>query len=191
MPRIVDHNQQRDELLGKSFALFAERGYAAVTMRELARELGVSTGTLYHYFQGKEDVFAQLFGWMARRHVDGLLATLPTDEGALSARADALFDFIECHIEDLQHALALALEFRRHAAPAAQAVFARTLAFYRANLAEQLGLDPPARAEAVLSAIFGLLVHRQLAPHLDLAAHRSALHALVAPAESSPPFRPR
>lgn len=60
MPKIVDHDQYRKELLAKSFSLFAEKGYAAITMREVAQGIGVSTGTLYHYFPSKEELFGQL-----------------------------------------------------------------------------------------------------------------------------------
>ncbi|MGB6015410.1 MAG: helix-turn-helix domain-containing protein, partial [Nodosilinea sp.] len=48
MPKIVDHDQYRREILDQCFDLFAEKGYAALTMRQIAQELGVSTGTLYH-----------------------------------------------------------------------------------------------------------------------------------------------
>ncbi len=60
MPKVVDHDRYRKELLIKSFDLFAEKGYAAITMRQVAQGLGVSTGTLYHYFPSKEALFEQL-----------------------------------------------------------------------------------------------------------------------------------
>lgn len=60
MPKIVDHDAYRRELLTRSFDVFVRVGFSACTMRNLAQEIGVSTGTLYHYFKTKEDVFAQL-----------------------------------------------------------------------------------------------------------------------------------
>ena len=60
MPKIVDVDLYRQELLGKCFDLFANRGYANVTTRQIAKELGVSTGTLYHYFPNKQALFEQL-----------------------------------------------------------------------------------------------------------------------------------
>jgi AcrR family transcriptional regulator len=47
-------------LFKKSFDLLAEKGYAAITMRQIAQGLGVSTGTPYHYFPSKEALFEQL-----------------------------------------------------------------------------------------------------------------------------------
>ena len=60
MPKIVDADLYRQELLTKCFNLFAQRGYANVTTRQIAKELGVSTGTLYHYFPNKQALFEQL-----------------------------------------------------------------------------------------------------------------------------------
>ncbi len=60
MPKIVDHDQRRSELLDKCLGVFLEKGYAAVTTRELERVTGVSTGILYHYFESKEDLFSRL-----------------------------------------------------------------------------------------------------------------------------------
>ncbi len=40
--------------------LFAERGPDAVTMRQLAAELGVSPMTPYRYFQDKDDILATI-----------------------------------------------------------------------------------------------------------------------------------
>ena len=36
--------------------LFAKKSYAATTTRELAKALGVTNGTFYHYFPNKEDL---------------------------------------------------------------------------------------------------------------------------------------
>ncbi|HEY5210637.1 MAG TPA: TetR/AcrR family transcriptional regulator [Stellaceae bacterium] len=48
----------RDRLCAVAARLFAERGPGAVTMRELARALGVSAMTPYRYFADKESILA-------------------------------------------------------------------------------------------------------------------------------------
>ncbi|MDZ8187617.1 MAG: TetR/AcrR family transcriptional regulator [Nostoc sp. ChiSLP02] len=79
MPKIVDREQYRKELLGKSFDLFAEKGYGSITMRQIAEGLGVSTGTLYHYFPSKQGLFEQLAQEICEQDLSGALAEL---EGA-------------------------------------------------------------------------------------------------------------
>ena len=45
------------ELLAAALELFVERGYAATRLDEVAARAGVSKGTLYLYFENKEDLF--------------------------------------------------------------------------------------------------------------------------------------
>ena len=69
MPKIVDRAHYRKQLLNKCFDLFAHKGYGSLTMRQIAREIGVSTGTLYHYFSGKEELFIQLIEEITERDI--------------------------------------------------------------------------------------------------------------------------
>jgi AcrR family transcriptional regulator len=63
---------RRRDILTSAEQILAESGYPALTMRAIAAGAGVSPGTVYQYFGGKEDVFAAL---MARR-LDELQATM-------------------------------------------------------------------------------------------------------------------
>ncbi|MDM3845247.1 MAG: TetR/AcrR family transcriptional regulator [Aphanizomenon gracile PMC649.10] len=69
MPKIVDHEQYRKELLSQCFDLFAAKGYAAITMRQISAGLKVSTGTLYHYFPNKQALFEQLVEEISQQDV--------------------------------------------------------------------------------------------------------------------------
>jgi AcrR family transcriptional regulator len=48
------------EILERAAQLFAEHGYAATSMQDIAAALGVSRSSLYHYFPNKEDLLARL-----------------------------------------------------------------------------------------------------------------------------------
>ncbi len=50
----------RELVLGSAERVFAERGYHASKMQEVATEAGISLGTLYSVFPGKGDVFEAL-----------------------------------------------------------------------------------------------------------------------------------
>ena len=63
--------------------LFAEQGYAAVTMRGLGAELGVSAMTPYRYLSGKDELFVLVRAEAFRRFADALEAALagaPADD---------------------------------------------------------------------------------------------------------------
>jgi AcrR family transcriptional regulator len=57
-PRWERRKQERPaELLAAALALFVERGYAATRLDDVAARAGVSKGTLYLYFDNKEELF--------------------------------------------------------------------------------------------------------------------------------------
>ncbi|NBB52280.1 TetR family transcriptional regulator [Rhizobium sp. CRIBSB] len=52
----------RQKVLDAARALFAERGYDAATIRDIAREAGMSTGAVFANFQDKAELFETVFG---------------------------------------------------------------------------------------------------------------------------------
>jgi AcrR family transcriptional regulator len=76
MPKIVDHEKYRKKLADKCMDLFSKKGYSNVTMREISKELGVSTGSLYHYFPNKEAIFAHMAEHLSQTDVAAVLAQI-------------------------------------------------------------------------------------------------------------------
>lgn len=93
MPKIVDHDQYRKTLLYQAFDLFAEKGYS-ITMRQMAQGLGVSTGTLYHYFPSKEALFEQLVVELSEQDILRAIDELK-HASTLTERLEAGFQFVE------------------------------------------------------------------------------------------------
>lgn len=56
MPKVVDHQQRRQELVEAAWRVIARVGLDELTMRDIAAESGYSTGTLAHYFADKDDI---------------------------------------------------------------------------------------------------------------------------------------
>jgi AcrR family transcriptional regulator len=55
----------RERILEAALVLFAERGYEATTMRDVAREAGASLGLAYRYFASKEEFALALYMGLA------------------------------------------------------------------------------------------------------------------------------
>ena len=58
-PRRRKESRQQ-EILDAAYVVFARKGFAAARMDDIANEAGISKGTLYLYFDGKEEVFKEL-----------------------------------------------------------------------------------------------------------------------------------
>jgi len=68
----------RERILGAALRLFADKGYEATTMRDVAREAGASLGLAYRYFASKEEFALALYMGLAEESEEwageGLLA---------------------------------------------------------------------------------------------------------------------
>ena len=60
MQREEKSERSRRAVLDAALRLFAQQGYRATTMREIADAAGVSTGNVYHHFPDKETIFREL-----------------------------------------------------------------------------------------------------------------------------------
>jgi AcrR family transcriptional regulator len=66
MSRVAQtHEGERRLLLLKAaFREVAEKGFSDVTLEDIAVRAGVSKGVTLYYFESKEDLFRELFGWL-------------------------------------------------------------------------------------------------------------------------------
>lgn len=91
-----DPNRERlDAILSGAARVFGAKGYAATSMREVARETGASLGSIYWHFENKEDLLRALICGNFQRVSESLDARL---EGLEDPRAE-LEAFVENHVE--------------------------------------------------------------------------------------------
>jgi AcrR family transcriptional regulator len=83
----------RDEILVAAHGLLAERGYAAMSMEELAGRVGVSKPTLYAHFPAKEDLVAAL----AAQILDGIFVRFSVI-GAATSPLEQLVDLLQATV---------------------------------------------------------------------------------------------
>ena len=85
-PRYQRRKEDRPrEITDAAFAAFAEKGFTATRVEEVARRAGVSKGLLYLYFKTKEELFKAVIRNVVTPRIDELTRTLDSSE--LSAEA--------------------------------------------------------------------------------------------------------
>jgi len=67
MPKVVDADARRDEVLAATWRVIARHGLAGTTVRKIAREAGYSAGVLAHYFNDKQDILGSALVLSHRR----------------------------------------------------------------------------------------------------------------------------
>jgi AcrR family transcriptional regulator len=72
------------EILEAALAVFAEKGFAAARMDDIARRAGVTKGTIYLYFDGKEALFKALLREAADTKIAEFLALAAAHDGPVA-----------------------------------------------------------------------------------------------------------
>ncbi|OHE31325.1 MAG: TetR family transcriptional regulator, partial [Syntrophobacterales bacterium RIFOXYC2_FULL_60_23] len=77
-----DKLRQRQEMLEVALDLFSQKGYHNVSMHEIAGKAEFAIGTLYKFFQNKEDLYKALVLEQCERFEDALVQAIdqPEDE---------------------------------------------------------------------------------------------------------------
>ena len=86
----VTAQKVREAALG----LIAHHGYAAVSMRQIAGEVGVQASALYNHFPTKQDLLASLM----TAHMQALIVEWETGQREFADPAAALEGFVRFHI---------------------------------------------------------------------------------------------
>ena len=113
--------QRREEVLQAALALFAERGYDAVVMDEIARACGIARTSLYEYFRSKEEILLAL--------IDQVIAQAPSGVPAGASCRERLVAIAAAQLAYIhQHRLVYRMLFEKLpslSGPVADAIIAR------------------------------------------------------------------
>jgi len=74
--------KKEKEILEAAAAVFAERGFRAARVADVAERAGIGKGTVYEYFRSKEDLFLRLFDWYASAAFDSMVGELERPTGS-------------------------------------------------------------------------------------------------------------
>lgn len=83
-----DEESPRTRLLRAGIALFAEKGYADTSVREIVARAGVTKPVLYYYFESKEGIFRTILDWAAEQQGAVLSTALETPGPVLDRLID-------------------------------------------------------------------------------------------------------
>jgi TetR/AcrR family transcriptional regulator, transcriptional repressor of bet genes len=187
MPKVVDHEQRREELAAAVWRIAAHEGLEAVTVRRVADEAGWSTGALVHYFSDKEELLLFAFRTGADRVSRRMAATEARTANPLELARAMLAEGLpvdRARQEEVRVWFAfLGLALTRPVLARAQRVTYRS---WRDRVAEYLraaqrdgtirpGVDPAAEAAALVALVDGIAVQASFEPGRFPAARQRAL----------------
>ncbi|HZZ36431.1 MAG TPA: helix-turn-helix domain-containing protein, partial [Caulobacteraceae bacterium] len=84
-------DERPSEIVAAALAVFAEKGFAAARLDDIAARAGVSKGALYLYFETKEELFRAVVSDTVAPNIDTLAGLVEAYEGDFASLARAAF----------------------------------------------------------------------------------------------------
>ncbi|WP_413248000.1 TetR/AcrR family transcriptional regulator [Sinomonas flava] len=185
MPKIVDHDQRRVELVGATWRIIAERGLDGATMRDIAAEAGFANGALKPYFPTKDQLLDFAFEHIVAQ-TNARMAAATEGRTGLDALRAYCHEILPLDDERLSEArVAIAFWQKALRDPSKAAVHARSMEQWREALGGLLGAAgfrgaeahdgarpaPAAGLDAAVGAIMNLVLGAQITATLSPAQH--------------------
>ncbi|MEV4547769.1 TetR/AcrR family transcriptional regulator [Nonomuraea wenchangensis] len=101
MPKIVDHDERRREVLSAARRVIVRDGIDAATTRAIAKEAGYSNGVLAHYFADKDEILLSALRQSHQRIRERLTGKVEGASG-LAALRELLLDNLPLDAERTQ-----------------------------------------------------------------------------------------
>lgn len=90
----MDYNR-KEEIIKTSAKLFKEKGYSAVTMRDIAGAMGIKASSLYNHIKSKQDILNAIIISLAESFTEGMSAIIQLKVSSI----EKLKRVIALHIE--------------------------------------------------------------------------------------------
>lgn len=98
MSQSISNTEARERVLDAAERLFASKGYASVTLRDIAAEVGIKHTSLYHHVPGgKEELFIEVTERGLDHHRAGLIRAINEAEPDVQARLRAVATWLLSH----------------------------------------------------------------------------------------------
>lgn len=62
MPKIIDYDKKKQEIIEKAKIVFAKRGYHNTSLSHISKKCGMGRTTIYQYFKNKDEIFYHTVG---------------------------------------------------------------------------------------------------------------------------------
>lgn len=86
-------NLRRQELVNAAVKLFVQKGFHKTTVREIAKEFGMSMGALYDYIRTKEDILFLVCDHIFKSISDKLEVSLESEKNTKEKLENAIRDY--------------------------------------------------------------------------------------------------
>jgi AcrR family transcriptional regulator len=171
-PKIVE--DRREQIIDAAMRVFAQKGFAKATNKDIAGEAGITAGLIYHYFKSKEALLGVV---IEERSPLQVLASLPAEIFALPP--EQFFRFLLLRVLDIIEEEKFATLLRvilsealhgenAYVIQVLPTILQRAIDFIGRYLSAQIvsgtirQVDPIQTAQVLLGSVIGFVLRRQV-----------------------------
>ena len=179
-----DKSRRRDEIMAAAKKVFARKGFHATTIADIAKEAGLAYGSIYWYFDSKDDLFHALMAVeedALRTHVAAAVGARQDSDGEAPFRTavQVTFEFFEADKATVKllfrDAYALGDRFEKLLG----GIYERFIddienVVVAAQNRGEVVVAPPRMVAYTLAALIGQLAHRRLSTDDGVSAAEAA-----------------
>jgi AcrR family transcriptional regulator len=103
--------EKKGNIIGAAILVFAQKGYAATRIIDVARAAGIGKGTVYEYFRSKEELFFSVFQQVMQDTEIQMAAAAESGSGGVAQRLKVLADALISAWLDKLDLYSLVMEF--------------------------------------------------------------------------------
>ena len=180
MQRKTDKTGPSEKILNTAFECLSTRGYAAVTMRNIADEAGVALGQVTYYYKSKENLFLEVINMMIHQYLSEIEQKLESATGK-KQKFTALMAFFKELLQVNPSLFRLFIDFTAQALwipsfrEKVNSLFERLAEIIEKNLMLNAGksswksdYSPRSVAKLILGALYGTSIQLMLSSDSDV-----------------------
>lgn len=92
--QLLKYETRKDEIIQTSAILFKKKGYSAVTMRDIAKAMGIKAASLYNHIKSKQEILSEIIISLAVQFTDEMKIIKISDESSI----DKLKQIVALHV---------------------------------------------------------------------------------------------
>lgn len=95
----MKYENRKDEIIQTAALLFKEKGYSAVTMRDIAKAMGIKAASLYNHIKSKQEILSEIIISLAEHFTSGMDNIMNSEDSSINK----LKSIIALHVHITSH----------------------------------------------------------------------------------------
>lgn len=92
--QLLKYETRKDEIIQTSAVLFQKKGYSAVTMRDIAKAMGIKAASLYNHIKSKQEILSEIIISLAEQFTEQMKIIKNSDDNSI----DKLKQIVALHV---------------------------------------------------------------------------------------------